>query len=100
MSIVFAATYPDRTRALVLYGTLPRFVRAPDYPFGQTREERMRETEHDVQHWGTVDLAREWLGSQTVKDLVAGSGIVFDDRGAAELKGVPGEWRLYAVGDA
>jgi hypothetical protein len=60
----------------------------------------MRETEHDVQDWGTVDLAREWLGSQTVKDLVAGSGIVFDDRGAAELKGVPGEWRLYAVGDA
>jgi class 3 adenylate cyclase len=39
----------------------------------------------------------EVLVSQTVKDLVAGSGIVFDDRGATELKGVPGEWRLYAV---
>jgi class 3 adenylate cyclase/alpha-beta hydrolase superfamily lysophospholipase len=39
----------------------------------------------------------EILVSQTVKDLVAGSGISFDDRGAAELKGVPGEWRLYAV---
>ena len=35
--------------------------------------------------------------SQTVKDLVAGSGIGFDDRGLAELKGVPGEWRLYSV---
>jgi class 3 adenylate cyclase len=39
----------------------------------------------------------EVLVSQTVKDLVAGSGIGFEDRGAAELKGVPGEWRLYAV---
>jgi len=39
----------------------------------------------------------EVLVSQTVKDLVAGSGISFEDRGAAELKGVPGEWRLYAV---
>ncbi len=40
----------------------------------------------------------EVLVSQTVKDLVAGSGIEFEDRGGAELKGVPGEWRLYAVG--
>ncbi len=39
----------------------------------------------------------EVLVSQTVKDLVAGSGIAFEDRGLAELKGVPGQWRLYAV---
>jgi class 3 adenylate cyclase len=39
----------------------------------------------------------EVLVSQTVKDPVAGSGISFSDRGAAELKGVPGEWRLFAV---
>jgi class 3 adenylate cyclase len=39
----------------------------------------------------------EVLVSSTVKDLVAGSGIDFDDRGAHELKGVPGTWRLYAV---
>jgi class 3 adenylate cyclase len=44
--------------------------------------------------------AGEVLVSQTVKDLVAGSGLSFVDRGAAELKGVPGEWRLYAVLDA
>ena len=42
----------------------------------------------------------EVLVSQTVRDLVAGSGFAFEDRGAAELKGVPGEWRLYAVADA
>ena len=39
----------------------------------------------------------EVLVSSTVKDLVAGSGLPFQDRGAHELKGVPGEWRLYAV---
>ena len=39
----------------------------------------------------------EVLVSQTVKDLVAGSGFEFDDRGAHELKGVPGSWRLYSV---
>jgi class 3 adenylate cyclase len=39
----------------------------------------------------------EVLVSSTVKDLVAGAGIEFSERGAAELKGVPGEWRLFAV---
>jgi class 3 adenylate cyclase len=39
----------------------------------------------------------EVLVSSTVKDLVAGSGLSFDERGAFNLKGVPGEWRLYAV---
>jgi hypothetical protein len=32
-----------------------------------------------------------------VKDLVAGSGIEFTDRGVHELKWIPGEWRLYAA---
>ena len=39
----------------------------------------------------------EVLVSRTVKDLVAGSGIALDDRGEHTLKGVPGEWQLYAV---
>jgi class 3 adenylate cyclase len=41
----------------------------------------------------------EVLVSGTVRDLVVGSGISFEDRGACELKGVPGEWRLFAVAD-
>jgi class 3 adenylate cyclase len=40
---------------------------------------------------------QEVLVSATVKDLVAGSGIQFDDRGSHVLKGVPGDWRLFAV---
>jgi class 3 adenylate cyclase len=42
-------------------------------------------------------VSGEILVSGTVKDLVAGSELRFDDRGTHELKGVPGEWRLYAV---
>jgi class 3 adenylate cyclase len=39
----------------------------------------------------------EVLVSSTVRDLVAGSGIEFEERGEHILKGVPGAWRLYAV---
>jgi class 3 adenylate cyclase len=37
------------------------------------------------------------LVSSTVKDLVVGSELSFEDRGTRELRGVPGEWRLYAL---
>ena len=46
---------------------------------------------------GALARPSEVLVSSTVKDLVAGSGLVFSDRGEHELKGVPGSWRLYAV---
>ena len=46
-----------------------------------------------AQHAGAAEV----LVSSTVKDLVAGSGIEFDDRGEHELKGVPGTWRLFSV---
>jgi class 3 adenylate cyclase len=39
----------------------------------------------------------EVLVSSTVRDLVAGSGLDFEDRGVHDLKGIPGEWRLYAA---
>jgi class 3 adenylate cyclase len=39
----------------------------------------------------------ELIVSGTVKDLVVGSGISFEDRGERELRGVPGRWRLWAV---
>jgi class 3 adenylate cyclase len=40
---------------------------------------------------------QEVLASATVRDLVAGSGIEFADRGSHTLKGLPGDWRLFAV---
>jgi class 3 adenylate cyclase len=42
--------------------------------------------------------ANEVLVSSTLRDLVIGSGLEFEDRGAHQLKGVPGEWHLSAVG--
>jgi class 3 adenylate cyclase len=39
----------------------------------------------------------EVLVSSTVRDLVAGSDLEFDDHGRATLKGVPGEWHLFAL---
>jgi class 3 adenylate cyclase len=48
---------------------------------------------------GGLARASEVLVSQTVKDLVAGSGLSFEDRGSHELKGVPDRWRLYTVLD-
>jgi class 3 adenylate cyclase len=41
--------------------------------------------------------AGEVLVSSTVKDLVAGSGLCFIDRGSQSLKGIPGEWRIFAA---
>jgi len=41
--------------------------------------------------------ADEVLVSSTVRDLVAGSGITFDSRGVHPLKGVPGEWQVFAA---
>ena len=49
---------------------------------------------------GALANAGEILVSGTVADLVVGSGLRFTDRGEHELKGIPGHWRLLAVGDS
>jgi class 3 adenylate cyclase len=58
MSLLFAATYPERTVALLLTNPRPRFTRAPDFPWGPTREEYDRETERVVEIWGSMEHAR------------------------------------------
>jgi hypothetical protein len=45
----------------------------------------------------TLAEANEVLVSSTLRDLVIGSGLEFHERGAHQLKGVPGQWRLFAV---
>jgi class 3 adenylate cyclase/pimeloyl-ACP methyl ester carboxylesterase len=52
---------------------------------------------HIAARVGALAAPGEVLVSGTVKDLVAGSGIDFGDRGEHELKGVPGSWKLFAV---
>jgi len=57
MSLLFAATYPERTAALVLRSAYPRTMWAPDYPWGRTEEEYRRETERDLGLFGPRDQA-------------------------------------------
>jgi pimeloyl-ACP methyl ester carboxylesterase len=64
MALLFAATYPERTRALVTYGSLPRFVRGPGFPWRQAKQEYLAEWEADAQVWGTEEGARAWLEAQ------------------------------------
>ena len=61
MSLLFAALHPDRVAALCVYGSLPRFMWAPDFPGVDPRAEWERELEHDVEGYGTTELVREWL---------------------------------------
>jgi class 3 adenylate cyclase len=52
---------------------------------------------HIAARVGAIASAGEVVVSSTVKDLVIGSGIEFEDRGEYDLKGVPGSWQIYAV---
>ena len=57
MSILFAATYPERTAALVVRSAFPRRMWAPDYPWGRTEEEYEREVERDLRIFGPREEA-------------------------------------------
>lgn len=173
LSMLFAASHPERTLGLMLFGTSPRFAWAPDFPWGSTDERWRDYLDRMDRSWGrrssrggswgpgarrpasateadhladrvhaaggelrsghgpvedeppdrrpghppgdphahagpgagsrchigarVAGLAErsEVLVSSTVKDLVAGAAIGFEDRGERELKGVPGAWRVY-----
>ena len=56
MSALFAATYPDRTAALVLYGSFPRWCKTEDYPWGPTREELDVVIDGVEEKWGEAAL--------------------------------------------
>jgi class 3 adenylate cyclase len=67
MSIVFAATYPERTAAIVLTGTAARTLWAPDHPWGPTEAEYLRLVEEEEHRWGSeehgLDLLRRYSPS-------------------------------------
>ena len=72
MACLFAATYPSRTRSLILYGTAPRWTRAPDYPWQQTEEEQEALlAKHMAAGWDwdlTTPEWRRWLGAPVRDD--------------------------------
>jgi class 3 adenylate cyclase len=59
---LFAATYPERTTALVLIHTAARMVRSPELPWLPTRAEREREIEELARRWGDREAAAEMFG--------------------------------------
>jgi pimeloyl-ACP methyl ester carboxylesterase/class 3 adenylate cyclase len=75
MGSVFAAMHPERTRSLVVWGCQARFTRAPDYPWGVTREhydERLAALERD---WPSREYVRTWgagMGPSAPEELVDG----------------------------
>lgn len=74
MSILFSATYPDRTAALVLRSCSPRTLWAPDFPWGRSPEAYQREVEQGLQVFGLRDDARRAvrrLGMQTDSEVEA-----------------------------
>jgi pimeloyl-ACP methyl ester carboxylesterase len=60
-----AATFPERTRGLILCNTAPRMAWAPDYPWGQTPEEFEVDLEATKTRWGTRELAAEIVRDTT-----------------------------------
>ena len=61
MTALFAATYPERVAALVLYNPVVRGTRAPEYPWSKTPEEWRAELADLAARWGTRELAAEWI---------------------------------------
>ena len=59
MAALFAATYPERTVGLILYGGFAKGVPGDDYPWGPTREEQLADLEASQATWGSWD-ADEW----------------------------------------
>jgi hypothetical protein len=55
MSLLFAAAYPERTAALVLWDGMPRMMWAPDYPWGATEETERKLLEFDGQLFGPLE---------------------------------------------
>ena len=62
-SLLFAATYPARVSALVLYGSTPRFSAAPDFPYGASEEQAEALYEEAERNWGDGALLRVFAPS-------------------------------------
>ena len=67
MACLFAATYPQRTRALILWGVQARWIRTDDYPWGITKEESDKQINELAENGVTIDYLTGW-GAGIPKD--------------------------------
>jgi pimeloyl-ACP methyl ester carboxylesterase len=77
MSVLFAATYPERTTALVLYGVFAKRIWSPDYPWAPKPEDRAREIE---------ELERNWAERMDLDKLAPSEDDAFKDRMATYFR--------------
>jgi pimeloyl-ACP methyl ester carboxylesterase/class 3 adenylate cyclase/DNA-binding CsgD family transcriptional regulator len=68
MSALFAATFPERTSALILYGSMAKGVASPDFPWAPSRSEIGETLALIEQHWGTDDFGLADLAPSVAKD--------------------------------
>ena len=103
----FLATFDGPARAIRCAGAIQDALRKIDVPVRagvHTGEVEMTDDDvrgiavHIASRVAGLGKANDVVVSRTVKDLVAGSGIVFEDLGAHQLKGIPDEWQLFRVG--
>jgi class 3 adenylate cyclase/pimeloyl-ACP methyl ester carboxylesterase len=66
LGTLFAATYPERTSALVLFHASPRFVRGPELPWLESRAQYERRVEERVRHWGDS----EWVAENLLRPAI------------------------------
>jgi len=80
MALLYAATYPQRTSAMVLYGSYAKRSWAPDYPFNWNDEQWQRALDDIEQHWGTPEAL-------TISMRVPGAGKEYAERAASPSVG-------------
>ena len=75
MSALFAATYPERTSALILYGAFSKRIRSPDYPWAPTQEERQAWIDSLEKGWGARSNSNRWRRRRRMT-RVSGDGLL------------------------
>ena len=90
MSILFAATYPERTIALIAYGASPRYAWAPDYPGGHTEEQLEAYLVHLPDRWGTREMAAQELADWAAPSLADDPSVVEWFAAFMRMGGSPG----------
>ena len=88
LSTLFAATYPARTAALIMYGAYAKWIRSDDYPWAPTREEHEAAFKAYEKHWGTPvglkilapsvandERARQWYAHSLRVSASPGAGV-------------------------
>ena len=95
MSILFSATYPERTQGLVLWGTYARYCRAPDYPWGPEKEAWLQTLRERSADWGDpAGVSPDFVGPSMSKNAVFRQAVARVCRSAFSPRTMLQTWAL------